>query len=78
MRLLVTTDDSARQLINARNEGVPGSSPGVGFVESPANWHRGIDPGSTADQQGNPVYVFNHQQVTSLDCPDELKRGSDA
>jgi hypothetical protein len=29
------------------------------------------------DQQGNPVYVLAHSQVTAVDPPDELKRGGD-
>ncbi len=28
------------------------------------------------DGQGNPVYLFNHQQVTSVDSPDNQKRGT--
>jgi hypothetical protein len=29
------------------------------------------------DGQGNPVYYLQHSQVTSTDCPDNLKRGND-
>jgi hypothetical protein len=53
MRLGTTPHDWERQLINARNEGVRGSNPRVGFDETLANRTFSFRPDDRRETSGN-------------------------